>query len=423
MKTLEKEKVIIVGTDYNGILNMEEYMEELEALVEADHGIVVGEMIQNNHEPNAKYFIGSGKVKELKEYVAHLEVDVVVIGHELSGIQLRNLEKELDCQVIDRTHLILDIFALRARTKEAQLQVRLAQLEYGKSRLVGSYSLSRTGGGIGTRGPGEQKLEIDRRHISREIKGIKDRLKESKKQEENRRKIRQKRELDIVSLIGYTNAGKSTLMNALLPEGSEESKKVFVKDMLFATLDSTLRKIVLKHGKEILLADTVGFVSHLPTLLVESFHSTLEEIKYAQCLLHVLDGKNEALELQYETTIKVLKDIEAIHIPRITIINKMDGLDKKDLDLPMIEGPKVFVSAKTKEGLEDLKEAIFEVLEEPWITGKLHFTYQEQDLLSEWLDNYPELTVEYRAEGVTLFGKFPPRVKIKYGNRWEEAHV
>ena len=413
----------MIATDYKLDLELEEYMEELKALVEADEGEVVGEMIQRNHKPNPTYFIGPGKVEEVKEYLETLDVDVVVIGHELSGIQLRNLEKEWDLKVVDRTHLILDIFALRARTKEAQLQVRLAQLEYGKSRLIGSHSLSRTGGGIGTRGPGEQKLEIDRRHISREIQSIKRVIEEGKKQQENRRKVRIKREMDVVSLIGYTNAGKSTLMNALLPKETEEKKKVFVKNMLFATLDSTVRKIMLPHGKEVLMADTVGFASHLPTTLIESFHSTLEEVKMADCLIHVLDGRNEALELQYETTMKVLEELDALKIPRITAINKMDGLDKKDIEIPWIEGPIVYISAKTGEGLSSLREEIFKVLEEPWISGKLHFSYEEQDLVSHCLEEFPEAQVEYGPKEVTLFGTFPPRVKERYERQWEDQDV
>lgn len=414
---------MIVATDYQGTRELEEYMEELEALVEADGGEVVGAMVQNNHHPNAKYFLGSGKVEELKNALETLDAEVVVIGHELTGIQLRNLERELDIQVIDRTHLILDIFALRARTKEAQLQVRLAQLEYGKSRLVGSYSLSRAGGGIGTRGPGEQKLEIDRRHISREIRQIREKLAEAKKQRETRRAIRTKRGLDVVSLIGYTNAGKSTLMNALLPEDTGEHKEVFVKDMLFATLDSTLRRVTLRPGKDILLSDTVGFVSNLPTLLVESFHSTLEEIEYASCLLHVLDAKNDSLQLQYDTTIEVLKDMDIMEIPRITVFNKMDGVDLGDLMIPYIDGPKVFVSAKTGEGLDELKDMIFATLEEPWVTGGLRFDFHEQDRLSLWMDRYPDTEPRYYEHGAVLFGKFPPRVKERYADRWEDAHV
>lgn len=418
-----RERIIIVGTNAMTQGDMDSYMKELENLVEADGGEVVGELIQRNHVPNAKFYIGPGKVQELKEAVETLEAEGVVMGCELTGIQLRNLEKTLDIKVIDRTHLILDIFALRARTKEAKLQVRLAQLEYGKSRLVGSYALSRTGGGIGTRGPGEQKLEIDRRHIAREIDSIKKKLAQGKVQRHTRRAQRQKRGLKVVSLIGYTNAGKSTLMNALMPEEDLVDRGVFAKDMLFATLDATLRRVSLGKGKEIILSDTVGFVSNLPTFLVEAFHSTLEEIRYSQCIIHVLDGMNEDLMLQYQTTMEVLKELNLMDVPRITVINKMDGISKEDLFLPRISGKVLFISAKKKEGLEELKKAILEELEGKEVVVRFRFSFEEMDKVSRWMNRYPFSEVIYDEKGALFVGKIPQTVAKAFEERWEKEDV
>src|SRR5699024_4374071 len=309
----------------------EQSLEELSDLVDAAGGVVIGVMSQKLNEYHPATLIGRGKVHELKEFVKNNEVDLIIFDQELSGIQMRNIEEATDCAVLDRTGLILDIFASRAKTREGKLQVYLAQLHYRLTHLVGMRNLSRLGGGIGTRGPGEQKLETDRRHIRRQIDRVKADLREVKKQRELNRHQREQSQLPLVSLVGYTNAGKSSLMNRMLIDGDSLGHQVFVKNMLFASLDSTLRKIRLPGEMDILLSDTVGFVSNLPTALVEAFHSTLEEVTHADVIIHVLDGSREDVQLQYDTTWKILKELEVLHIPMLVVINKMDLVGTKDV--------------------------------------------------------------------------------------------
>ena len=260
--------------------------------------------------------------------------NLVVFNDELSGAQIRNLENIIDRKIVDRTNLILDIFANRASSREGKLQVKLAQLNYRLPRLVGFRDyLSREGGGIGTRGPGEQKLETDRRHILREIDNIERALKNAEKARSIKRKRRENSNLPIVALVGYTNAGKSTLLNRIIEMASEnnEIKKVFVYDMLFATLDTSLRRAKLPNGQPFLITDTVGFVSKLPTHLVEAFKGTLEEVKYADLLIHVVDASNSDLDIQIKTTYNILKELEVLDKPIITVFNKMDRANVSDL--------------------------------------------------------------------------------------------
>ena len=311
------ERALLVGMNITTVskriddIDINDSMEELKELAKAAGAEVVGSVIQNRPAVDAAYYIGKGKVEEIKGYCEGLDATLIIFNDELSGAQTRNIEDLTGIKTIDRTTLILDIFAQRAKSKEGKLQVELAQLKYRLPRLYGmGGSMSRTGAGIGTRGPGEQKLEIDKRHILNRAADIRAELKLVKKNRETQRNQRKKSNIPIVALVGYTNAGKSTLLNELIKthKDYECEKEVFVKDMLFATLDVTLRKAVLPNKRDFLVVDTVGFVSKLPHDLVDAFKSTLEEVNYADLILHVIDATNDSYEIQKKTTEKVLKE-------------------------------------------------------------------------------------------------------------------
>ncbi|MDU1176902.1 MAG: GTPase HflX, partial [Peptoniphilus harei] len=372
-----------------------------------DGAEVVGEVTQNIYKFNPKYLIGSGKVDEIKEMVELLEVDAVVFNDELSGIQVRNLEKRIKKKVIDRTNLILDIFGLRATTYEAKLQVELARLEYQLPRLLGIDGWSRTGGGIGTRGPGEQIIETDRRRLKREIDKIKEKLEKAKKTRDTTRERRLDSNIPIVSLVGYTNAGKSTILNRLK---EEESGEVSVKNMLFETLDPSSRKARLLSGREFIISDTVGFVSKLPTKIVEAFKSTLEEIKYSDLILHVIDASSEDLEIQYNTTMAILKDIEVLDKNIITVFNKVDRVDLYDINLPLRVMPdkKVYISALKDENMDSLLKIIEDNLDEKYFDVKLKFAYDDTDLLYKLVEKFDAKPI-YEDDGIYLDLKLEER--------------
>ena len=395
------ERVIIVGTNIGAYPHsLETSMKELSDLVFADGAEVVGEVTQNILKFNPKYLIGSGKVDEIKEMVELLEVDAVVFNDELSGIQVRNLEKRIKKKVIDRTNLILDIFGLRATTYEAKLQVELAMLEYQLPRLLGIDGWSRTGGGIGTRGPGEQIIETDRRRLKREIDKIKEKLEKAKKTRDTTRTRRLDSNIPIVSLVGYTNAGKSTILNRLKDEDSGE---VSVRNMLFETLDPSSRKARLLSGREFIISDTVGFVSKLPTKIVEAFKSTLEEIKYSDLILHVIDASSEDLEIQYKTTMSILKDIDVLDKNIITVFNKVDKVNTEDINLPLKVLPekKIYISAKKDENMDELLKIIEDNLEEKYFDVKLKFAYGDTDLLYKLVEKFDAKPL-YEDEGIYL---------------------
>lgn len=395
------ERVIIVGTNIGAYPHsLETSMKELSDLVFADGAEVVGEVTQNILKFNPKYLIGSGKVDEIKEMVELLEVDAVVFNDELSGIQVRNLEKRIKKKVIDRTNLILDIFGLRATTYEAKLQVELAMLEYQLPRLLGIDGWSRTGGGIGTRGPGEQIIETDRRRLKREIDKIKEKLEKAKKTRDTTRTRRLDSNIPIVSLVGYTNAGKSTILNRLKDEDSGE---VSVKNMLFETLDPSSRKARLLSGREFIISDTVGFVSKLPTKIVEAFKSTLEEIKYSDLILHVIDASSEDLEIQYKTTMSILKDIDVLDKNIITVFNKVDKVNTEDINLPLKVLPekKIYISAKKDENMDGLLKIIEDNLEEKYFDVKLKFAYGDTDLLYKLVEKFDAKPI-YEDDGIYL---------------------
>lgn len=402
------EKVITVGTNIGAYPHsLETSMKELAELVYADGAEVVGEVTQNIYKFNPKYLIGSGKVDEIKEMVELLEVDAVVFNDELSGIQVRNLEKRIKKKVIDRTNLILDIFGLRATTYEAKLQVELARLEYQLPRLLGIDGWSRTGGGIGTRGPGEQIIETDRRRLKREIDKIKEKLEKAKRTRDTTRERRIDSNIPIVSLVGYTNAGKSTILNRLK---DEESGEVSVKNMLFETLDPSSRKARLLSGREFIISDTVGFVSKLPTKIVEAFKSTLEEIKYSDLILHVIDTSSEDLEIQYNTTMAILKDIEVLDKNIITVFNKVDRVDLYDINLPLRVMPdkKVYISALKDENMDSLLKIIEDNLDEKYFDVKLKFAYNDTDLLYKLVEKFDAKPI-YEEDGIYLDLKLEER--------------
>lgn len=390
-------------------------MEELAGLAEADGVTVAGQMIQSLERPNTATLIGKGKVEELAELCRNMEADMVIFNDELSGVQLRNLEEALEVRVIDRTILILDIFADRAVSREGKLQVELAQLQYRMPRLTGfGRSLSRLGGGIGTRGPGEKKLETDRRHIAGRIDDIKAELARIGKTRQVQRSGREKSQIPVVALMGYTNSGKSAIMNRLLQLSEREDKTVSSQNMLFATLDTQHRKITLEQGSEFILIDTVGFVSRLPHSLVEAFKSTLEEVRYADLLIHVVDSSYENRDFYMEVTNKVIEQIGAGDKDQIVAYNKMDIAKSVPLDVSGHEA--VYLSAKTGENInvlvEKIREKIFGGREEM----TLLIPYQRGDITSYLCENAQIFSMEYEEEGTLLHGKLEREDALRYGS-------
>jgi GTPase len=398
-----KHKALIVGVNLNSRSNFEESMEELKNLTEACDYQVAGRMEQNLKSIHPAFYMGTGKVQELKPFLEELEIDVVVFNDELSSMQLKNIEKVLDTIVLDRTSLILEIFAKRAKTKEARLQVDVAQLQYLLPRLAGAYeALGRQGGGAGlkNRGAGEKKIELDRRRIEDQITDLQKRLKEISKKREVQRKRRAKSGLPMVALVGYTNAGKSTLMNeAVEMYGGADSKKVWVKDMLFATLDTSTRKIELPNQKSFLLSDTVGFVSNLPHNLIKAFHSTLEEVREADLLLHVIDISNPDYREQMKITEDTLQKIGAVDIPILDVYNKAD---LTDIEIPLMIEDKVYISAKEQVGMDILMEAIERKVFKDYKKVTFLIPFDEGDVVSHLNKHATVRGQEYKPEGTLL---------------------
>ena len=390
-------------------------MEELAGLAEADGVAVAGQMIQSLERPNTATLIGKGKVEKLAELCRNMEADMVIFNDELSGVQLRNLEEALEVRVIDRTILILDIFADRAVSREGKLQVELAQLQYRMPRLTGfGRALSRLGGGIGTRGPGEKKLETDRRHIAGRIDDIKAELARIGKTRQVQRSGREKSQIPVVALMGYTNSGKSAIMNRLLQLSEREDKTVSSQNMLFATLDTQHRKITLEQGSEFILIDTVGFVSRLPHSLVEAFKSTLEEVRYADLLIHVVDSSYENRDFYMEVTNKVIEQIGAGDKDQIVAYNKMDIAKSVPLDVSGHEA--VYLSAKTGENINVLVEKIRKKIFGGRVEMTLLIPYQRGDITSYLCENAQIFSMEYEEEGTLLHGKLEREDALRYGS-------
>ncbi len=370
----EVERAILAGVERPGSsFAIEESMAELERLADTAGAKVVAAFTQRKEKPDAAFFLGKGKVNELAMEIQNLEATLLILDDELTPSQQHNLERMLGVKVIDRTALILDIFAQRARSREGKLQVELAQLRYNLPRLSGQgIALSRLGGGIGTRGPGETKLEVDRRRIYSKIHDIEEQIDGMKKSRSLHRKRRKESQIPLVALVGYTNAGKSTLLNKLT--GSE----VFAEDKLFATLDPTTRHLQLPEKQEILLTDTVGFIQKLPHTLVKAFRATLEEVQEADLLLHVVDCSNENLEAQIEAVVAVLKELEADGKPVLYVFNKADQLDNPHIREQLLHGRDgVFISAMTGENLDGLQRRIEGFFQESQVRMMLLIPYDE----------------------------------------------
>lgn len=411
MELLEKEheKALLVGlnltTNVKRIddIDINDSMKELEELAKAAGAEVVGSLIQNKQSIDAAFYLGKGKIEEIAAYSKSLDASLVIFNDELSGSQIRNIEDAVGVKIIDRTTLILDIFAQRAMSKEGKLQVELAQLRYRLPRLYGmGGQMSRTGAGIGTRGPGEQKLEVDKRHILNRQSDIRKELKLVKKNRETQRIQRKKSNTPIVALVGYTNAGKSTLLNELIKTHKDYhlDKEVFQKNMLFATLDVTLRKASLPNKKEFLVVDTVGFVSKLPHDLIEAFKATLEEVQYADLILHVIDATNESFEIQQKTTDKVLKDLNIEDKKQILVYNKVDKLE---LDIyPKNQEDVVYISAKQGINMDKLMNMIEESLIDDMYDVNLLLPYDKANVFSELKNKYTIEKFEYVEDGIEV---------------------
>ena len=392
----EEYSAILVGLQLNEDISYS--MEELAGLAEAAGVEVLGQLIQNLERPNTATFIGKGKVEELAEMCRNMGADTVIFNDELSGVQLRNLEEKIGVRVIDRTILILDIFASRATSKEGKLQVELAQLQYRMPRLLGfGLSMSRLGGGIGTRGPGEKKLETDRRHIAKRMDDIRKELAQLKNTRSVQRSQREKSEIPVVALMGYTNSGKSALMNQMLSLSEKEDKIVMEKDMLFATLDTAQRNIHIDKNHEFILIDTVGFVSKLPHSLVQAFKATLEEVTYADLLLHVVDSSYENYDFHIEVTDKVIDEIGAGGKEKLMVYNKIDKIDELPVDATGHD--RVFISAKRGDNIDQLMEMIKERIFSDRVVAELMIPYSRGDISSYLCEKAVVMEMDYREEG------------------------
>ncbi|OXS79426.1 GTPase HflX [Domibacillus enclensis] len=377
-------------------------MEELKNLAEACGIDVRGELTQNLPRVHPALYMGTGKAEELKNLAEQMEADVVIFDSELSPSQIRNLEKELDCEVIDRTMLILDIFGRRAKTKEAQLQVEMARLQYMLPRLVGTYvALGRQGGGSGfkNRGAGETKLELDRRKIESKIAYLRKELAKISEQRTVQRKQRQKNNMPIAALVGYTNAGKSTVMNAMLQTYNGDGAEVFEKDMLFATLDTSVRSIELPDKKTFLLADTVGFVNKLPHHLVKAFRSTLEEAAEADVLIHVIDVSSPQFETMMDITDKTLADIGAADVPVLYAYNKAD---LAGVDYPRAAGESIYLSAKERAGILELTDVLKRHLFKDYIRCTMLIPFDDGEVVSYLNEHAAVMQTEYEENGTKL---------------------
>lgn len=392
-ETQEKiDRALLVSVD-TGDFDAESSLAELFELVESAGAEPVASISQKLERPDTATCVGSGKLIEIKDFCEAEEIDLIIFDCELTPTQIRNIEQETDVRVVDRTTLILDIFSQRAKSKEGKLQVELAQLKYSLPRLTGKgIALSRLGGGIGTRGPGETKLETDKRHIRRRMETVKAQLKEVENHRNELRRRREKNSVITVAIVGYTNAGKSTLMNYLTEAG------VLAEDKLFATLDPTSRSLKLPQGVTVMLIDTVGFVRRLPHHLVEAFKSTLEEAAKADIILNVCDVSDEEAALHLEVTRDILKELGCGETPIVSVLNKCDLLESQTIDIDF--GTSVKISAKTGEGIERLLTAIEENLPVRVKKVKMLVPFSKASLIAEIRTTATLLSEEYTAEGI-----------------------
>ena len=410
------EKAFLVGVNIDNDPDFFQSMDELVELVKACQMEVAGRAEQNLPCVNQAFYIGSGKVEEIKAAAQMVHADIIVFDNSLTPSQLRNLQNRLEMTIMDRTNLILEIFSKRAKTREARMQVEIASLQYALPRLIGmGQVLSRQGGtsgGMSNKGAGEKKLELDRRRISHRISELSRELKQVEKERKTQRKKRQSTGIPLVALVGYTNAGKSTLLNQMVDcYVGEENRKVMAKDMLFATLDTTVRKITPPGRQPFLMSDTVGFIQNLPTHLVKAFRSTLEEIQYADLILHVVDYSDENFKEQMEITKETLKDLGAEQIPCITIFNKADQVLA---ELPVCLRDKIYLSAREGRGIEELLSMIYDrifadhkecVMLLPYDQGSLVSYFQKEGMVRE---------LSYEPEGTKIRLQCPVKDYEKY---------
>lgn len=407
----EYTKVLLVGLNTGEDPEFEHSMEELKSLAEAACKKVTGIMVQNMGKMNQAFYIGTGKVEEVREYALQCEAEEVVFDNALSPSQVRNLGREIKLPVLDRTNLILDIFALRARTREARLQVETARLQYILPRLVGMReNLSRQGGASGSmssKGAGETKLELDRRKIEHRISELKKDLEDIARIRENMRKKRNRSRIPKVALVGYTNAGKSTIMNHIVDRyGEVREKTVLEKDMLFATLDTNVRYICSDtegkraENRPFFLIDTVGFINRLPHDLVKAFRSTLEEIKYADLLVHVVDFSDEHCRQQMKVTEETLRELGAGDIPSIVVYNKADKCSMEEL--PRKKDRQIYMAAARDCGIEELVKLIEDCVYADRVETEVLLPYDKGAIVSYFMDNATVLEQEYRGDGVWL---------------------
>ncbi|HJA42625.1 MAG TPA: GTPase HflX [Candidatus Dorea stercoravium] len=398
----KKERVILVGVSLADSDDAEQSLNELEELAGTAGALCVGRILQKREQMHPATYLGRGKTEELKDLIWETRADGIICDDELSPSQIGNLRDELDVKIMDRTLLILDIFAARASTSEGKIQVELAQLRYRQSRLTGlGTSLSRLGGGIGTRGPGEKKLEMDRRLIKGRISQLAKELKEVKRHRQLTRESRAKSRIPVIAIVGYTNAGKSTLLNHLTGAG------ILAEDKLFATLDPTTRNLKLPGGQEVLLTDTVGFIRKLPHHLIEAFKSTLEEAKYADILLHVVDASNPRMDQQMHVVYETLRELEASDKPVITAFNKKDRFEGEYAPRDFQAERTAFISAKTGEGVEELLSCVENVLREQKVEIEQIYPYSDAGKI-QLIRKYGELEKEeYTQEGIYVRAYVP----------------
>ncbi len=410
---LEPERVVLVGVSVSDDYDIESSIHELGELAKTAGAVKAGVLIQNREKPHTGTYIGKGKIEELRELIIETDADSVICDDELSPVQIKNLSEMLDVKVIDRTVLILDIFAKHASTVEGKIQVELAQLAYRSSHLSGSYSkMSRLGGGIGTRGPGEQKIESDRRVIHERMNFLRKELEKVDSNRQITRKKRMSKHIPIVAIVGYTNAGKSTLLNFLT------DAKVLSEDKLFATLDPTTRKYKFEDGEEILFTDTVGFVRKLPHHLIKAFNSTLQEAGYADLILHVVDITSSDKDIQMDTVYETLDNLKIKHEASITAFNKTDKLeaDEEIISKDLKAAKTVRISAKTGEGIDELLDIIRNVFRERKYLVDKTFTYNDMSKITFIRENGQLIEESYEAEGIYVKAYVPGEYAYMFEN-------
>lgn len=398
------EKIILVAVATGNEDDAMESLDELEELVNTAGAVVVGRVIQNLDHINNTTYVGSGKVQEIKDLIWETEADAIVCDDELSTAQYKNLEDELDVKVMDRTLIILDIFAGRAKSAEGKIQVELAQLRYRSTRLIGMRNLSRQGGGIGTRGPGEKKLEVDRRLIRNRISQLKEQVRNMESHRQVTRAKRQDNPVPVVAIVGYTNAGKSTLLNTLT------AANVLEEDKLFATLDPTTRNYKLPNGQEVLLTDTVGFIRKLPHHLIDAFRSTLEEAKYSDIIIHVVDCSNPSMDKNVHAVYETLKNLEVKDKIIITVFNKIDKVEEKPVLRDFNADYTVSAAIKKNIGLNEINDAIEAALKSMRVMVEKVYDYSEAGKIGIIRKYGQVLSEEYKEDGIHLKAYVPSQI-------------